>query len=301
MSEAVLSAPEKVELPPQLPEILGPEFSGHWVENLNEEIYHADKTSVSSGGVRAALRSPRNFFRRYIVGVERDETDAMRFGSAAHLAILEPERFKQLYVVQPDFGPLQSSTNRAKRDMWKLSLPAGSVVLTQGELDRLRWMIDSLMEHPVAVNLLKGAATEVSGYFRDPVTGLKCRFRPDVVRMDFGALPDLKTTKDCTADSFAKDIWNRGYYIQLAFYAFGVEQITGRRPSDPCFIAVENQEPFETEVYGCDEAMLERGEVAVRNGLDRIAASIRSGKWEMASKGMARTISLPAWTDWKGD
>jgi hypothetical protein len=140
-------------------------------------------------------------------------------------------------------------------------------------------MIESLLAHPVATKLLKGASFELSGWFRDPVTGLKCRIRPDAVREDLSALPDLKTARDISPAGFAKAVWNHGYHIQLQFYAMGLQAIFAKKPRNLCFIAVENQEPFDCVVYACDEGMITRAEMEIQTGLARIKRGVETGNW----------------------
>jgi hypothetical protein len=282
----------------KLPQIVPDTFAPHWVEGMPAEAYHAEKSAVSSGGCRAALRSALAFRRLICEGLERRSTPALQFGTIAHLAILEPTVFRDRYVAEPDFGDLRFKESKVKRGDWLNALPPTAVVVKQEELDRLRWMIDSLVDHPVASNLLKGAAFEASGFFRDPVSGLKCRIRPDVLRLDNSALPDLKTTRDITREGFARQIWNHRYDVQMAFYCFGVEQIIGKPPEVPAFIAIENVAPYEVAVYTCDEGMMSRGAVAVRKGLDRIAEAITTGTWPGYQPGAAEDIGLPAYTDY---
>lgn len=283
-------------------EILPEDFQPHWKGSaeLSEDEYHSDRTAISSTGLRLALRSPKTFYRNVIMGLDKRETPAMRLGSIAHMALLEPERFRRTYVTQPDFGDMRSSIVRAKVDAWKETLPKSARVMTQGERDKLMHMIDSLIHHDVAMNLIKEAVFEVSGFFRDPATGIKCRIRPDILRMDLTALPDLKTARDASSRFFAREVWERGYHVQMAFYCYGVERIMGKRPELPCFIVVENQPPYDVAVYSCDIAMMERGMAAVRKGLNRVAECLKEKHWP-GLQTEAETLSLPSYTDWLVD
>lgn len=284
-----------------LPEILPEGFVGYWKADVPEDVYHADKTSVSSTGIRTALVSARAFYRRHVLGYSKPATKAMNFGKACHLAMLEPEKFRERYVIMPDFGDFRSSNNRAIRDAWLFDLPKGAVVLSEEDLQKLLVMIDHVANHPIASNLIKGAVFEASGYFRDPGTGLKVRIRADILREDLSAMPDLKTCKDASRDAFSRQIWDHRYDVQLATYCLGIEQINGRPPRLPCFIAVENTEPHDVAVYPADEGMMSRGFNATRIGLERIANCIKEGRWPGYQEHGAENIGLPAFTDWIED
>lgn len=286
-----------------LPEIVNENFENKWIAGLPIEHYHSDKTAVSSTGVRYALKTPRKFFYAWTDPYgekEDDETDSMRLGNAAHCAILEPMEFDRRFIAMPDFGDMRSSTNRAKRDEWKLSQPAGALILPEKEVTKLKRIIDNLLRNSVAVNLIKGAAFEQSAYFRDPETGLKCRIRPDIIRLDLSAMPDLKTCRDASPSGFSRAIWERRYHVQLAFYAHGVKAIHGKEPGTRCIIACENQDDHDVCVYELDPAMNERGDLSVKKGLARIAEGVKTGLWSGYQK-QAEMISLPGWTDFIED
>lgn len=286
------------------PEIVPPEFENHWKHNVPEEEYHSERSAISSTSLRLALKSPLHFYEFVVKGEQKETNDAMRFGSMVHMALLETDKFMSKYVKMPEFGDLRSSKNREAKERWLSDVPPGAMPIEAEKLDRLHRIIDSIQtyRHPetgerIIVNLLKDAVFEASGYFRDSVTGLKCRIRPDILRMDLSAMPDLKTTRDPSPDFFSKEIWNRQYHVQMAFYAMGVKAITGREPKLPCFIAVQNEPPFDVAVFECDEVMMDRGAKAVRKGLDRIAECMSAGQWPGVQTSGAETISLPAFTD----
>jgi hypothetical protein len=281
------------------PVVVGEDFAPHWAENLAEVDYHADKTAISSSSLKYMLKSPRSFHRRFVEGKGKKETPSMRLGRAAHMFALEPDRFRRTHVVMPDFGDLRSSKNRAARDGWTLDQPPGAMIVSGPEMDKLLLMIERLLAHPIAHNLIVGAVFEASGYFRDPVTGLKCRIKPDILRTDLSAMPDLKTTVDASREAFSRTIWRYRYDVQLAFYSLGVSQICGRPPRHPCFIAIESTDDHDVCVYEADEGMMERGQRSMRIALNRIARCLETQRWPGLQDDVGgQYISLPTFTDW---
>lgn len=278
---------------PVLPTIVESSYLAHWREGLSIEEYHGDKAAVSSSGVRRALKSAASF-KAYWLGQSEPETKVQRFGTVAHMCMLEPWRFAQTYCVQPDFGDMRSSTNRAKRDEWRAGLAPGSTAVTQAEYDQLHGMIESLMKHDDARDCLTNGKSELSGWYRDAETGLLCRLRPDFLHFNGKALIDIKTTRSCEERHFARTILDYGYHIQLAMYAAGCEAITGVRVKLPTIIAIEKAPPYEVAVYVLDEGAMDLGTAMYRRGLRRIAAAVKDDKWPGYQSGV-RQISVPAY------
>lgn len=284
----------KTDTKDTLPLLLPEGFQGSWKENVKESDYHGDKTFVSSSAVRLALKSQRAFFRGFVRGFGKEETDAMRFGTAAHLAILEPDQFKKRFVVVKDFGDMRSSINRAKKDEWKMGFAGDTVFMEQEDLDRLSWMIESLLEHETAVNMLKDGVREATGYARHPKTGIAMRIKPDFLRHDLSVMPDLKTCVESSYEAFLGAIKRHRYDMQLIHYDIGVLGIHGKPCEDLCWIAVQNREPFDTNVWVMTPGMRELGARHVDRGFERIAEGIRSGEWK-ATQTQAEPIDFPSY------
>lgn len=286
----------------QLPEIVSENFKNEWVPALPIETYHCDKTAISSSSLPYALKTARKWFHEWNKPYsEVSDNASLRLGSAAHCAILEPMEFDRKFVAMPSFGDMRSSTNRAKRDEWLLTQKKGAIIMNDKDIEKLKRIIDSLLRNRYAVNLIKGAAFEQTAYFRDPVTGLKCRFRPDIIRLDLSALPDLKTTsRDASLDQFSREIEKFKYHVRLAFYEYGVELIHGRKPEMPCWIVCETKDDFDVCVFEADIAMMERGRNAVHKALARIYDGVISGKWHGYQQEV-QVVSLPRWTDFIDD
>lgn len=283
-----------------LPEIVTEQFKNQWVANLPIEDYHKDKSAVSSTGLKNAVESAYNFHYCWVNEYEKKDTASLRFGTAAHCAILEPMEFDRRFVAMPDFGDMRSGTNRVKRDSWKNTLKPDAIIMEEKEIETLKRGIDRLLCNRVAVNLIKGAAFEQSAYFRDPVTGLKCRFRPDAIRQDLSVMIDLKACRHVSNRAFAAQIWEYRYDIQMAFYEYGIRVLHGRGPDTVAFIVVQNQKPFDVAVHEVGPMMMERGQIAVQKMLARIEKGVTTGKWPGVQE-EAQIIEMPHYTSFIED
>ncbi len=269
-------------------------------ENETFESYLKDTSCLSSTMMKHLLKSPRHYLAE-LAGFDVDEDsekDHFRIGRAVHMAVLEPKRFKELYVVQPDFGAMQSPKNRAKRDEWRTEQKPDALILKQEELDHLHFMIDALMEHPEASNLFKNGKPEVSGRFTHKETGVRCKFRPDYLTSMNSELfiSDIKTTKDASPGLFATDAARMKYYLQLALYHDGVYQVTGKKPEAVALIAMEKKLPYTVALYWIDEKDLRLGTQWYLYALNTFKKCVETNQWP-GTQLHGQMLSLPKWTD----
>lgn len=271
-----------------------------WVEDLSIEEYHADSRALSSSAIRTNCKSAATFRAAWLKEPERDETPSI--GTLAHLAILEPERFKEKYVVMPQFTGLtkdgkesaQSKEAREKKAAWLASLPPDAVVVTEDQLERLTGMVEAVLEHETARKIIETSRPEVTGYYVDRETGLYMKIRPDLMCRRRTSVTELKTTGNVEAWAFSAEIARRGYQVQLATYAAGIEAIDGRLPKYHNVIAVEDKEPYEVAVYVLDDAAMGLGMGLHRQRIRMIAEAVRTKRFDKYQRS-AQNISVPQW------
>lgn len=278
-----------------------PEFAPYWRENLPDVDYHADMSAVSSTGIRKILKSPATFKAHILDRLSPEPTPAMQFGTLVHKAVLEGTDFLKSYVVEPEFtgytldGKLSTRSKDAteKRDRWRAEQAlAGNLVVTQKERDSILGIVRAIIAHEDAFALLKDGVTEVSGYYRDPETGILCRIRPDFYSSRYRTLVDLKTTSSIDEDDFSWSIWNLRYDVQLAMYGEGTSIITGAPVDHHVLIAVEPEHPYEVAVYPADQAMMEIGHEDYHAALRTLKRCIETNEYPRRQPKMT-SISLP--------
>lgn len=271
--------------------VIDHKFKGHWAKN-HADVYHADKTAVNSSSLVKMTKSALAF-KNTFWGPQREETQAMKFGTLLHSALLEGSKFLEQYCPWEDFGDLRKTENKVKKTQFELE-NAGKIFITQKELDDIQKMIDAVVDHKDAFALLKNGMTEVSGYFTCEKTGIKQRIRPDFVADHLNVLVDVKTTKDLSADEFSKSIWNYRYDFQMAMYSEGIKRINGKRPDSHAWIAIEKGDNIDVAVYIADEGLLSKGESDYNYCMDRLAKAIKTGTYDKYQPGMQQ-IGLPHW------
>ena len=209
------------------------------IDAMPAEEYHS-KPHLSKGGMVEILKSPAHY--QAYRNRKNEQTDAMKFGSALHTAVLEPTLFAARYAIQPEGMKLSTKAGIA----WKESLGDREAISFDDAQD-IQGAAKAIHDSAGKLGFL-GGAYEVS-YFEDLPVPLKCR--PDVVCGD--RLVDIKTTKDVREKAFQRTVLSFGYHIQAAHYM----AMTGA--TEFVFIAVETDPPYAVQVYWLDNNWIEEG------------------------------------------
>lgn len=219
-----------------------------------------------------------------------EPTPAMQFGTALHMAVLQPELFDQEYVVAPDVD----RRTKAGRAVWEdlLETYDADSILKADEMQRIQAMRESIMANPTARALIDGER-ELSALWNDKDTGVLCKARFDVVNRRAGAIVDLKTTNDASPSKFPRSIYDYGYYIQAAHYLAGALTL-GLDVDLFAIVAIEKEPPYAVAVYQIEDQALVAGEDELRQLLSTYARCQETGEWP-AYGDQAVRITLPRW------
>ncbi|MEO5329965.1 MAG: PD-(D/E)XK nuclease-like domain-containing protein [Magnetococcus sp. THC-1_WYH] len=243
--------------------------------------------AISSTGLRLLRRSPAHFKAR----VQEDPTRAQELGTLVHMLILEPDRFRQSVAVGPD-------VSRATKTWKEFEAGAeGRTLLKRQDYDQISAMADSVMANKAARTLIEKGLKEVSFFWEDADTKMKCKARPDLISM--GSLADIKTTSNAHPLAFPRQVANLGYWIQAAFYMMGHLAVYDFPAEEFFFVAVENYAPYVCGVYRASSEMISRGKDEVARLLGIYEDCERSGEWPGygSNYNYTITIDLPRWAE----
>jgi len=129
-------------------------------------------------------------------------------------------------------------------------------------------------------------------FWIDPETEVLCKCRPDWLIP--GAIVDVKSTEDASAEAFMRSAYNWQYHLQAAFYMDGMAAAWDEQPEAFMFLAHEKTAPWASAYYFADGEMIEAGRVEYRKALRLYADCLSSDKWP----GYAATLQplgLPRW------
>lgn len=261
---------------------------------ISYEEYRAIE-AVNSGGLMKMSRSPAHYFEERINPSE--STPAQLLGIHVHMAALEWERWKSSVVAKPDFGTGEGS--RKRKWAWEAELAPGIIVCEPEYIDKVELMARKLHAHPKFAALFTGAACEVVLIWKDPVTGLWCKARLDLLTQLSGrpVVLDVKTTTDASYEKFSKQVWNMQWDLQAAQYTDGARAHYGVEPLY-VWAAVESKPPHEVQLFVANEATIEHGQHRRGRAIKRLARCIKEQKFPGYGEELVN-LSLPhsAWYD----
>jgi len=213
----------------------------------------------------------------------------MVLGQALHVAVLEPELFKQDYLLLPEVKDRRASAYKEA-----VKTHDADLTLIGHEANYIAGMQESMSNNQTVSARLKAAGrSEVSVITTDPETGVAVRCRFDRLS-DLNEATDLKKTQDARAPAFSRSVANYTYHVQQAFYSDVWEWETGEKLKDFLFCAVEEKLPHAAMLYQLDDEAVEYGRKLYREALNYYAECLNKDIWPAYSEEV-EMLSLPTW------
>lgn len=184
-------------------------------ENMDAADYHAH-LAWGSHALKAMRKGPPAR-----VLWERDnhaQSDAMAFGTALHMAVLQPKLYAECYVAKPNGMNFATKEGKAWRDAHadRAILPYQQAVT----IDAMRLSLSA--KTSVHRAFTEAKATEVSVLWNDELTGESCKGRLDCLSGRY--IYDVKVSR-YAGSSLAYRAFVEGWMHQLAHYRTGCEAV----------------------------------------------------------------------------
>lgn len=247
--------------------------------------------AVSITKLKSMARSPQHFI------CEREkpkESRPMTLGTAAHCAVLEPERFDVDYVA---WGKKTKRGKAAPRcgATWAAFLEdhKKKTIITANDYNLALKMQGAIRSNAAAIKYLRSGTPEV--VMRWTAFGRECKARADWIIIIDGlpVLVGIKTARDCREREFGRDSAKYEYPMQWAFYYDGYKSITGISPK-VVEIVVENKAPHAVSVYVIDDVILSAGFDKYSDLLIKLEECETSNAWPGPSQG-EQVLRLPSY------
>ncbi len=281
------------------------------VHGLDAEVYHSIG-AVSNSQLKDFARSPLHYYALHVDPNRppQEEDTGKLVGTLAHCATLEPAEFEARYVALPSDAP-----RRPTEAQWKAKNPSpdsaaamgwwtdwiannqGRQVITHEQRQVALAQARSVMANAQVAELLARGHAEVSAFWVDPVTGLRCRCRPDWVHdvnESSVILLDLKTYGDARPDVFKLQIARMDYERQAAFYSDGYERASGKKVLAFVFCAVETEWPYAASAVMLGDASMDKARKDVAALLERFAHCQQTNTWPGYGSSIS-LVELPAY------
>ena len=251
---------------------------------------------LSISQLRKIARSPQHFHQPAEI-----KSDPMRLGTAAHFAVLEPERFASEVVIWDRVS--EHGNHCPRRGKYWDAFQAqheGRLIVDPDEYDRALAIQHAVRSDKFAMRYLTRGAAEVS--MRWMMRGRICRGRPDYLSIVDGKphLVGLKTAADCRPWQFSGAGERYGYHLQWAWYHDGYDLIRHVKPRVK-EIVVESAPPYSVVVYDIPDDVIDQGRDEYERLLDLLSDCERANDWPGPAMGSELTYSRPAWTQVTND
>lgn len=264
---------------------------GNGVVMSNKDYHNSD--GVSSTELKKMLKSPAHY--RHLKDNPQEDTPALLFGRAAHKYVLETYDFYNEFAVAPN---CDRRTKEGKA-IWEkfIAESDGKDVITQEQFEQIDAMRNAMLATPFVSKLINGEH-EVSYFWTDEDTGLKCKVRPDAINHKLKVIVDYKTTDNAETEAFMRQAIRLGYDLQASYYLDGVKANTGEDYIF-VFIAQEKKPPYAVNILQADDIFIRSGREVYKAMLQTYKECSESGVWYgyLGTKNEINSLGVPKWIE----
>lgn len=254
---------------------------GPGIYALSAEAYHAQPAPGpalgSSGAVAIMRHCPARYWWDSSLNPMQPEDDEskLEFGKAAHIAMLEPDRWADsVVIVQAD-----SWRTKAAQEARDAARAEGKTPLLPDAATKIVQMRAAIDAHPIASKAFVAGEAERSIIWQDRATGSWCKARPDFMPDHRNYLIDYKTVVSAHPRAFERHAFDMGYHQQAAWYLDGLAAVAGKRAHEYWFVCQEREPPFLVSVCRLAGDAVEWGAKLNRRALEIFAECVATNEW----------------------
>lgn len=258
-------------------------------KDLSIEDYHSSN-GISKSGIMKVARSPLHYWHHYLNPEKEPETrgEHLLLGDVVHTMLMEPHKFDERFCLAPK---VDKRTKEGKETWAEFESTIGNKdALREDVYTEAFKMFESANKNKEFMSLIEGGTFESSIYFNESDHGVLCKSRPDILFDGF--VSDIKTTKDASPESFARDCIKFGYDVQFAMCQMAVFQQFGKMIKDFFILVVEKEFPYNTGIYLMSDEMIHYGRKRFIDNIKIFKRCAEGNEWP--SYGL-RTLELPNW------
>jgi len=268
---------------------------------IPNEVYHADRTAVSSTWVKLINEKTPWHLRSYLDSPPADPTPALVMGAAVDCLIFEPKMWDRQFIIHP---VINRRTNAGKEEWAALEARAKKehkYLIDEAKREEAMLTAKSVRTNPRMADVLKRGVAQQVVVWRDPVTGLLCKCRTDWYDKKDQTIYDLKAMLDASPDGFSRAVHNFSYHIQAAFYWDGY--LTAGLPVKRFVFGVQ-EKPDNRNTFVADPRLMswytltlkdiEAGQDSYTSALAAINACMENEEWPGYSNEIIE-ITRPPW------
>lgn len=247
-------------------------MSQNFLTGTSNADYHADRSHLSSSGLKLLLASPEQFYAEYVLG-QRAQGDSPAFaeGTLVHSLILEPHLVEGEYAIFPGL--------RKSGKLWELfqAEHAGRKIVSAAQMLRCEALARSYQNTRLAVELVSGGHSEHS--MVSEILGVPVKARADYININKRYIVDVKTTSSPTGTDFFKEtIKQYSYDLSAALYC-QIAHDTYKSLFDFYWLVLSKADQM-CRVYKASSATLSGGAAQVTQALVTYKKCRETGIWQ---------------------
>lgn len=252
------------------------------------------REGISSTELKKLMKSPMHY-RHWKDNPEETDSPSLLFGRAAHKYVLETYDFYNEFAVAPN---CDRRTKEGKAE-WLLFCDQneGKDIITQEQFEQIEEMRKVMLATPFVSKLINGEH-EISYFWTDEETGLKCKVRPDSINHKLKIVVDYKTCDNAETQYFMRKAIDLGYDLQASYYLDGVNANTGEDYIF-VFIAQEKKPPYAVNILQADETFIRSGREVYKSMLNTYKECSESGNWfgYLGAENQINSLGVPKWLE----
>ena len=209
--------------------------------------------------------------------------------------MLETYDFYKEFAVAPN---VDRRTKEGK-ELWSkfVAESEGKDVITEEQFEVIDAMRNAMLATPFVSKLINGEH-EVSLFWTDEDTGIKCKCRPDSLNDKLKIVVDYKTCDNAETRHFMRKAIDLGYDLQASYYLDGVKSTTGL----DCifvFIAQEKKPPYAVNILQADDVFIRSGRQLYKDMLATYKECTETGNWwgYLGSENQINSLGVPKWLE----
>lgn len=249
---------------------------------------------ISSSELKKIMKSPLHY-KHWKDNTEDADTPSLLFGRAAHKYILETYDFYKEFAV----APICDRRTKEGKAIWDrfVEESQGKDIITQEQFEQIDAMRNAMLATPFVSKLINGEH-EVSFFWADEDTGLKCKVRPDSLNHKLKIIVDYKTCDNAETQHFMRKAIELGYDLQAYMYQQGIKENVGEEYLF-VFIAQEKMPPYAVNILQADDIFIRSGREVYKAMLQTYKDCEESGNWYgyMGADNQINSLGVPKWIE----
>lgn len=279
--------------------------------SMEESLYHS-RPELSNSKIKLFSKNPREFFRRYVSmeNFKVSDTVSLAKGRAFHRAMLEPDRFSEMYAISREQWDLRTKAGTAARDRFEAENP-GKLIIRRDDWDGLDDAIEAAYANPDLEAIIRAPGLHEVSIFWDMnrshgltlETILPMRSRIDkmcfqscgeyvypseenIREADTIIQLDLKLMASGDPRSFSWDSVRYGYHQQSMVYEQAIREAFPDKQVKSYYGVIAKDEPC-AYLFQFDKAFREAGWAEFVSASNDLVASILTECWPIKSGGFS--------------